>query len=268
MSDGHSTPAPLLLALDASTYEASVALLAGGRALAEARVAMRGQDEERLMPAVADVLARGGVPLAALDAIVCGGGPGSFTSLRIAGSIAKGLAHAAGVPLVAVPSLALVAWAHARAEEVAGPRPHDPQARRWPGEQRRLATMDAMRGERYAAIVTLASDGDERSLVVQGYEYLGVQSAAAVDALAQQAGALPCDAATHAPDAAGVAAFALALADGRVGSRSALALAPVDLAGWEPDYGRKAEAQVKWEVQHGRDLPTAATTHASPDPSE
>jgi tRNA threonylcarbamoyladenosine biosynthesis protein TsaB len=29
---------------------------------------------------------------------------------------------------------------------------------------------------------------------------------------------------------------------------------PVDLAGWEPDYGRLAEAQVRWEAVHGRPL--------------
>ena len=36
-----------------------------------------------------------------------------------------------------------------------------------------------------------------------------------------------------------------------------LALAPVSLAAWEPDYGRLAEAQVKWEAAHGRPLPVA-----------
>jgi len=30
---------------------------------------------------------------------------------------------------------------------------------------------------------------------------------------------------------------------------------PVDLASWEPDYGRLAEAQVRWEAAHGRPLP-------------
>jgi tRNA threonylcarbamoyladenosine biosynthesis protein TsaB len=31
--------------------------------------------------------------------------------------------------------------------------------------------------------------------------------------------------------------------------------APVDISGWEPDYGRLAEAQVRWEAEHGRPLP-------------
>jgi tRNA threonylcarbamoyladenosine biosynthesis protein TsaB len=33
-----------------------------------------------------------------------------------------------------------------------------------------------------------------------------------------------------------------------------LARGPVDLAGWEPTYGRLAEAQVKWEAAQGRAL--------------
>ena len=32
---------------------------------------------------------------------------------------------------------------------------------------------------------------------------------------------------------------------------------PVDLARWEPSYGRLAEAQVKWEAAHGRPLASA-----------
>ena len=35
-----------------------------------------------------------------------------------------------------------------------------------------------------------------------------------------------------------------------------IASAPVDLASWEPDYGRLAEAQVRWEAVHGRPLTT------------
>jgi hypothetical protein len=31
---------------------------------------------------------------------------------------------------------------------------------------------------------------------------------------------------------------------------------PVNLASWEPDYGRLAEAQVRWEAAHGRPLAT------------
>jgi tRNA threonylcarbamoyladenosine biosynthesis protein TsaB len=32
---------------------------------------------------------------------------------------------------------------------------------------------------------------------------------------------------------------------------------PVDIDTWEPQYGRLAEAQVKWEAAHGRPLPAS-----------
>ena len=31
----------------------------------------------------------------------------------------------------------------------------------------------------------------------------------------------------------------------------------VEMTTWEPNYGRKAEAQVRWEATHGRELGTA-----------
>src|SRR4030095_4597295 len=50
---------------------------------------MRGEHEERLMPAIASILADLDMTVDQLDAVACGAGPGRFTSLRIAGSIAK-----------------------------------------------------------------------------------------------------------------------------------------------------------------------------------
>ena len=235
-----------VLALDASTAAASVAVLHDGVVVAERAAAMRGADAERLMPAVAAALDLAGIAPVALHAIVCGGGPGSFTSLRIAGAIAKGIATVTGVPLLAAPSLALAGAAHAT----------EPGA--W------LVTLDAMRGERYAALVTLAEGALPHGTLgtpprVVGYTYLGVRSADEIAALATAHGARDLlDANAAAPAARGAAGFALALPGGRTGAAEALALAPVDLALWEPDYGRKAEAQVKWEIAHGRALPAAA----------
>ena len=70
---------------------------------------MKGAEHERLMPAVAQCCERAGVERAAtFERVVCGAGPGSFTSLRIAGAIAKGSASGVGCPLFAVPSMALI----------------------------------------------------------------------------------------------------------------------------------------------------------------
>lgn len=218
----------LTLALDAATYRASVAVLDGARVLATQSAAMRGATEERLMPAVAAALAAAGVPARDLTRIVCGAGPGSFTSLRIAGAIAKGLALAAGgaTPLYAVPTALLVA-AGAEPALAAGAY---------------LVTLDAMRGDRFAALVQVGPDGAPTRLEGQR-----LAPAALLHAEAQAHGWTvigPDEARTLWPEAAGVA---------RLGAWLARA-APVALQDWEPDYGRLAEAQVKWEATHGRPL--------------
>ena len=215
----------LLLALDASTYVGTVAVLRGGRLLASGEARMRGEHEERLMPAVVEVLAAAGVTPDALDAVACGAGPGSFTSLRIAGSIAKGIATARGCPLYAVSSLALV---------VAGAQPRL-DAGRW------LATLDAMRGERFAALVVT----DDAGRVTE----VGHVSRVPADGAQELARALDARVVPHehgqgAPHARGAVHALQLMAQG----------GPVNLDAWEPDYGRLAEAQVKWEAAHGRPL--------------
>src|SRR5205085_11826876 len=92
--------APVItLVVEASTYAGSVALLDDGALVVERSVAMRGRDREALMPAVAEALDERGVPADGVGRVVCGAGPGSFTSLRIAAGIAKGLAFAVQAPL-------------------------------------------------------------------------------------------------------------------------------------------------------------------------
>lgn len=215
----------ITLALDASTYAASVAVLRDGRRLVERSVAMKGAHEERLMPAVALVLDRAGVGVTELGRIVCGAGPGSFTSLRIAAAIAKGLASASGCALYAVPSLALVVAS----------------AERPPG--RYMAVLDALRGDRYVALYQVDSGGELTEV-----QAARVESADVISAIAQRAGAVLVGAGERLsgePAARGVLKL----------ERLLSTRGPVDVAAWEPAYGRLAEAQVRWEATHGRPLP-------------
>lgn len=209
------------LGLEASTYSGSVAVLSGPVVVAARDVEMGRRDDEKLMPAVADCVAALPDGMRSVERIVCGAGPGSFTSLRIAASIAKGICHARGIPLFEVSSLALIV-----AVDGAGANPG-----------RYLVSLDAMRGESFAAVIEVGNDG--RIPAAVPFE---IVPASELGEKARRAGA---EILAGAPHAAGIARVL----------ESVLEAGPVDLAAWEPDYGRAAEAQVKWEAAHGRSLP-------------
>jgi tRNA threonylcarbamoyladenosine biosynthesis protein TsaB len=126
-----------LLGFDTSTAASSACLLRADGESFEVipppeRLGRRPAHASELMPAVARVMERSGLDWPELDAIAVGVGPGSFTGLRIGVTTARGLAHAAGLPLRPVSSLAALA-AGIEAEE-------------------RLAVIDAKRGEVFAAL--------------------------------------------------------------------------------------------------------------------
>ena len=222
------------LALDGSTYSGSVALIGDGRVIADGTIAgddgsvSRAGRGEKLMPAIAECLEEARIDRSEIGGIVCGSGPGSFTSLRVAGSVAKGLAFGLGIPLYAVSSLLLT---------VTGAQPPAPQ-----GEY--LSVLDAMRGEFYAARIVVTADEPPRQS--EPPRIIGADELAA----ARLGGRLRVigpgqDTDAH-PHARGVASILGTIVAG----------GPVDLAAWEPDYGRLAEAQVRWEATHGRPLAT------------
>jgi tRNA threonylcarbamoyladenosine biosynthesis protein TsaB len=98
-----------LLAIDTSTEVASVALLMGGLISCEEQGAQR-THAQLLLPMIDRLMVKAGVQINQLDAIIFGCGPGSFTGLRIACSIAKGLAYAHDLKLIPVSSLGAIAW--------------------------------------------------------------------------------------------------------------------------------------------------------------
>ena len=217
----------ITLALDASTYRGTVAVLEQDRVVVQASATMRGRDTENLMPAVEKALRDAGGSLETVDRVVCGAGPGSFTSLRIAASLAKGIAVGRSVPLFAVSSLALIVAGNVND----GPR----------GARRFLAALDAMRGESYVA------EFEHHAGAVRPAGDMRLVPTTALHAEAEAANARlvgPEQAEQWQPHARGVALLEAAIA----------AAGPVNLAAWEPIYGRLAEAQVKWEATHGKPL--------------
>jgi len=102
-------PDPCLLAFDTSAAHCAAALLSGGRVVAEAWEPMDKGQAERLLPLCEEVLARGGLGWADLDAVAVGTGPGNFTGIRIAVAAARGLALSLGVPAIGVTRLEALA---------------------------------------------------------------------------------------------------------------------------------------------------------------
>lgn len=104
-----------ILAFDTSSPACSVALYTEeknpqGQTLAHHEVAPM-QHTSIVLPMMQSLLDAAGLTLAELHAIAFGCGPGSFTGIRIAASLAQGLAYANHLPVIPVSSLAAAAQA-------------------------------------------------------------------------------------------------------------------------------------------------------------
>ncbi len=124
-----------LLALDTSTEVFFLAVQRGAQQPWERQGAGAAAVSATLIPAIQALLAQGGLRLAELDAIVFGRGPGSFTGIRSACSVAQGLAFASAVPVLPVDTLMAVAE----------------DARGRTGATRVVALLDARMDEVYSA---------------------------------------------------------------------------------------------------------------------
>jgi tRNA threonylcarbamoyladenosine biosynthesis protein TsaB len=103
-----------ILALDSSTSLGSVAVGDASGVYGEVTRNVAGGHSSALLPAVEQVMEAAGLKPRDLAAIVVGGGPGSFTGLRVAAATAKGMIQALRVPLLAYSGLlatAASAWA-------------------------------------------------------------------------------------------------------------------------------------------------------------
>jgi len=103
-----------ILAIDTATEQFSVALAVGEGAapaatwLFEADAGLR--HSEMVMDVIDMLMGKAAIKTEELSGVVCMGGPGSFTGLRIGFAIAKGLALSLGIPFAAIPTLDCMAW--------------------------------------------------------------------------------------------------------------------------------------------------------------
>ncbi len=98
-----------ILAVDTATKSCSVAIVKNGTILAEVTLVSAQTHSKHLMELIKRVSLLSGIAIAALDGFAVTKGPGSFTGLRIGLSTVKGLATAAGKPIVGISSLECLA---------------------------------------------------------------------------------------------------------------------------------------------------------------
>jgi len=96
------------LALDTSSDACSIALQLGEN-VADRHIVKQKEHTKILIPLIRELMTEAGADFADLDAIVLGNGPGSFIGMRIAASVAQGLAFASGKKIVPVSSMAAIA---------------------------------------------------------------------------------------------------------------------------------------------------------------
>src|SRR5471030_609205 len=120
-----------LLGIETSTEFCSLAVLRGGQVF-ERHFHAGQQHSELALPAVRGLLGEAGLEMDAIEGIVYGAGPGSFTGLRIDCGIAQGLALARNLPVAGIGTLL------ALAEDS--------------GATRVIACLDARMGEVYHAV--------------------------------------------------------------------------------------------------------------------
>ncbi len=122
-----------ILLIDASTEACSIALLNESEITEKYQLAPR-QHASLLLPQIKQLLNDSDINLSQLDAIACNIGPGAFTGIRIAVSVAQGLAFGADLPAIGLSSLNNLAYLGAQLK---------PNIRYW------LSAIDARMNEVY-----------------------------------------------------------------------------------------------------------------------
>jgi tRNA threonylcarbamoyladenosine biosynthesis protein TsaB len=124
-----------ILSLETATTNCSVSLSKNGKTIALKEDSRNGYSHaEKLHVFINDVLNTANVKRSEIDAVAVSKGPGSYTGLRIGVSAAKGLAFALDIPLIAIPTLSVLAHQVAIESDVI------------------VAMLDARRMEVYSAI--------------------------------------------------------------------------------------------------------------------
>lgn len=233
----------LTVALDTATDVASIAVGRDGDVVIELTLPGR-RHAAALLPGVVGALRLIGATLGDVDRVLCSDGPGSFTGLRIGFATAQGIVRGRDdVSVGTLPSLLALAW-------TAAPWAGGPVA----------AVYDALRGDVFGAIYDFRAGGVTevfapallplteliRRTPMAPHLAVGDGAVLGADVIVEWTGRAPVSAPHVGPRAAALVAL-----DGLPGGIREIA----DVFAFEPDYGRPAEAQTRWERTHGRHMP-------------
>ena len=110
-----TTNLPLILNIETSTKNCSVALFRGDFLLSEKSILSdKYSHSETLTLFIEEVMSDVKLKLSDLSAIAVSKGPGSYTGLRIGVSTAKGLSYSLSIPLISVPTLQSMAFSRSQ----------------------------------------------------------------------------------------------------------------------------------------------------------
>ncbi len=240
----------LRLAIESATDVGSVAVGTEDGCLCEITLSVR-RHARGMVPAARECLRIAGAEFRDLRELIIGDGPGSFTGLRVGAATLKGmLTELGGLPVRVAPSLMAAAWSGWRGGGVPEGVPV-------------AALYDAMRGEVFAAVyaftgnevtvsippcLTTVDDLIARCERPAGLA-VGDGAVAHEEAIVGWTGRRVIGPPSGSPRASAL----LALRQLERGTASVQ-----DPMAFEPEYGRLAEAQVRWEEKHGRSLPNPA----------
>ena len=142
----------ITLAIECATRAASVALLSDEEVIGEIYLDAEIHHSEFVLPALERLLALAKLTIRNVDLLACTTGPGSFTGVRIGIATVKGLALAAGKPIVGVSTLEALVMNLNFSPRLICP------------------LLDARKNQVYAGLYRIGEDGLPRSVVA---DYLG-----------------------------------------------------------------------------------------------
>lgn len=99
-----------LLVIDTSTNRADVTLAYNGEFKTLLQEGVK-EHAKSILPMIEQILAEANLSLTQLDGLIFGQGPGSFTGLRVACAVVKGLALATDLPVFSISNLQAIAYA-------------------------------------------------------------------------------------------------------------------------------------------------------------